>query len=76
LTRSIQDPHNAGARLHLHFGDVTDEPGDYATGESWPVRDFLEEAARRCGVDWRRQVQTDLRYVKPTEVDHADSTDP
>jgi GDPmannose 4,6-dehydratase len=53
-------------------------PADYvvATGESWSVRDFLEEAARHSGVDWQRHVQTDPRYLRPTEVDHllGDST--
>jgi GDPmannose 4,6-dehydratase len=48
------------------------EPADYvvATGESHSVREFLETAANCCGVDWQKAVQTDERYLRPTEVDH------
>lgn len=46
-------------------------PGDYviATGHSRSVRDFLEAAAARVGIDWRRYVDIDPRYYRPTEVD-------
>lgn len=46
-------------------------PGDYviATGESHSVRDFLDQAGARCGVDWTKHVETDPRYFRPTEVD-------
>jgi GDPmannose 4,6-dehydratase len=48
------------------------EPGDYviATGESRSIRDFLDIAARYCGLDWRKSVELDPRYLRPTEVDH------
>jgi GDPmannose 4,6-dehydratase len=48
------------------------DPGDYvvATGESHSVREFLEAAAGRCALDWRNVVETDPRYLRPTEVDY------
>jgi GDPmannose 4,6-dehydratase len=47
------------------------EPDDYvvATGESHSVREFLTIAADRCGLDWKQHVETDSRYLRPTEVD-------
>jgi GDPmannose 4,6-dehydratase len=47
------------------------EPDDYvvATGESHSVREFLDVAAQRCGLNWRDHVETDPRYLRPTEVD-------
>jgi GDPmannose 4,6-dehydratase len=47
-------------------------PDDYvvATGESHSVREFLEVAADRIGIDWRKHVELDPRYLRPTEVDH------
>jgi GDPmannose 4,6-dehydratase len=46
-------------------------PDDYviATGEAHSVREFLEQAAALCGVDWTRHVVLDPRYLRPTEVD-------
>jgi GDPmannose 4,6-dehydratase len=48
------------------------EPDDFvvATGESHSVREFLEEAAQCCGLDWTDHVETDPRYLRPTEVDY------
>jgi len=48
------------------------EAADYvvATGESHSVREFLEAAAQRCGLDWKNVVETDPRYLRPTEVDY------
>ncbi len=48
-----------------------ESPDDYvvATGESHTVQEFLEIAARRAGVDWKRHVTVDPRYFRPTEVD-------
>jgi len=48
------------------------QPGDYvvATGESHSVRQFLDLAADCCGLDWKKFVQSDPRYLRPTEVDH------
>jgi GDPmannose 4,6-dehydratase len=48
------------------------EPDDYviATGESHSVREFLDAAAMVAGIDWKRYVEFDRRYSRPTEVDH------
>ena len=47
------------------------EPDDYvvATGESHSVREFLDLAGERCGLSWKDHVETDPRYLRPTEVD-------
>jgi GDPmannose 4,6-dehydratase len=47
------------------------EPDDYvvATGEARSVKEFLNEAAERLGMDWKPYVQADPRYYRPTEVD-------
>jgi GDPmannose 4,6-dehydratase len=47
------------------------EPDDFvvATGEAHSVREFLDEAAACCGLDWHEFVETDPRYLRPTEVD-------
>jgi GDPmannose 4,6-dehydratase len=54
------------------------EPGDFviATGKSFSVRQFLEEAASSLDLDWRRFVEIDPQYFRPTEVDYllGDST--
>lgn len=46
-------------------------PDDYviATGEAHSVREFAEEAFGLVGLDWRRHVELDPRYLRPTEVD-------
>ncbi|MDH5674599.1 MAG: GDP-mannose 4,6-dehydratase [Myxococcales bacterium] len=48
-----------------------DEPDDYvvATGETHSVREFLELAAVKAGVDLDGRVEIDPRYQRPTEVD-------
>lgn len=48
-----------------------DAPDDYviATGETHSVREFAEEAFGYLGLDWRRHVRKDPRYLRPTEVD-------
>ena len=48
--------------------DVAD---DYviATGESHSVREFLDTAFEYADLDWRRYVEIDERYLRPTEVD-------
>ena len=48
-----------------------EQPDDYviATGETHSVREFLEEAFSRAGMDWRKYVVHDARYVRPSEVD-------
>jgi GDPmannose 4,6-dehydratase len=55
-----------------------DSPADYVvgTGETHSVREFLEESFDYAGLDWRRYVEVDQRYFRPTETDIllADST--
>jgi GDPmannose 4,6-dehydratase len=48
------------------------EPGDYvvATGEAHSVREFLDVAAACCELDWKKFVESDPRYFRPTEVDY------
>jgi GDPmannose 4,6-dehydratase len=48
------------------------EPDDFviATGESHTVREFLELAFQRVGLDWQEFVEVDPRYFRPSEVDH------
>lgn len=48
-----------------------DKPDDYtiATGHSWTVGDFLEEAFRYAGLDLGKYVEIDPKYFRPTEVD-------
>ena len=48
-----------------------DEPDDYvlATGEPHTVKEFVEIAFARAGLDWHNHVKFDERYVRPTEVD-------
>jgi GDPmannose 4,6-dehydratase len=54
------------------------EPGDFviATGEARTIREFLDVAAARLGIDWPRVVEVDQRYFRPSEVHHlcGDST--
>ena len=49
-----------------------EQPDDYvvATGEAHSVRDFLDIAANRLGIDWKKHVEIDPRYFRPTEVDY------
>jgi GDPmannose 4,6-dehydratase len=46
-------------------------PDDYviATGKAHRVRDVVEVAFAEAGLDWRRHVEVDPRYLRPTEVD-------
>ena len=48
-----------------------DTPDDYVvgTGETHSVREFLELAFTRAGLDWREHVKIDPRYMRPAEVD-------
>lgn len=48
-----------------------EKPVDFvlATGEMHSVREFLEEAFRLVGLDWKAYVETDPRYLRPTEVE-------
>jgi GDPmannose 4,6-dehydratase len=40
-----------------------------ATGETHSVREFLEAAFGGLDLDWRDHVETDPRYLRPSEVD-------
>jgi GDPmannose 4,6-dehydratase len=46
-------------------------PDDYviATGKAHSVRDLVELAFAAGGLDWRRHIEVDRRYFRPTEVD-------
>jgi GDPmannose 4,6-dehydratase len=48
-----------------------EKPDDYviATGETHSVRELVECAFAEVGVEWRRHVEIDKRYLRPTEVD-------
>jgi len=48
-----------------------EQPDDYviATGETHSVRDFLDEAFGYVKLDWKKFVEIDPRYYRPTEVD-------
>ncbi|MDQ1424034.1 MAG: GDPmannose 4,6-dehydratase [Acidimicrobiaceae bacterium] len=49
-----------------------DEPDDYvvATGVTWSIRDFLDRAFARVGIDdWTDYVRQDKRFFRPAEVD-------
>jgi GDPmannose 4,6-dehydratase len=48
------------------------EPDDFviATGESHTIREFLDLAFGRVGLDWHEFVEIDPRYYRPSEVDH------
>jgi len=47
------------------------EPDDYvvATGETHSVKECLEVAFGRVGLDWRTFVETEARQIRPAEVD-------
>jgi GDPmannose 4,6-dehydratase len=48
-----------------------EHPDDYviATGENHSVREFLDVAFRHLDLDWKKYVEIDPRYYRPTEVD-------
>lgn len=49
-----------------------EKPDDYvvATGESYSVREFLDESFGLAGLDWQDYVEIDRRYFRPAEVDY------
>jgi GDPmannose 4,6-dehydratase len=49
-----------------------DAADDYvvATGESDSIREFLDIAGEARDLDWRKFVELNLRYLRPTELDH------
>ena len=48
-----------------------DQPDDFviATGTEYSVEDFLGFAFQHVGLDWKKHVKFDERYLRPTEVD-------
>ena len=48
------------------------QPDDYvvASGQAHSVEEFLDCAAARCDLDWKKFVEIDQRYLRPTEVNH------
>ena len=49
-----------------------DNPDDYviATGDTWSIRDFLDEAFLAIGIsDWEPYVKIDPKFIRPAEVD-------
>ena len=48
-----------------------DKPDDYvvATGESHSVREVLDITFGALELDWKKYVEIDPRYFRPTEVD-------
>lgn len=48
-----------------------DKPDDYviATGETHSVREFLELVFKEVGLPYQEYVETDPRYLRPSEVD-------
>jgi GDPmannose 4,6-dehydratase len=49
-----------------------DQPDDYvvATGLAHSVRDLVEVAFSRVGLDWQKYVRVDPAFLRPAEVDH------
>jgi GDPmannose 4,6-dehydratase len=49
-----------------------DQPDDYvvATGIAHSVRDLVEVAFARVGLDWEKFVRVDPAFLRPAEVDH------
>jgi GDPmannose 4,6-dehydratase len=48
-----------------------DHPDDYviATGETHTVKELVEAAFSRVGLDWQEHVEVDPKYFRPAEVD-------
>ncbi|MBI1308989.1 MAG: GDP-mannose 4,6-dehydratase [Proteobacteria bacterium] len=49
-----------------------EKPDDYvvATGQAHSVRDLLDETFALLDLDWKKYVEIDPRYFRPTEVDN------
>jgi GDPmannose 4,6-dehydratase len=49
-----------------------DEPDDYvvATGEAHSVQHLVEIAFAHVGLDWKKHVVVDPKFLRPAEVDH------
>ena len=48
-----------------------DEPDDYviATGETHSVRELIEVAFGHAGLDWKKHVKLDPKFIRPAEVE-------
>jgi len=48
-----------------------DTPDDYvlATNETYTIKEFLDAAFNRVGLDWKKYVVFDKQYLRPAEVD-------
>jgi GDPmannose 4,6-dehydratase len=48
-----------------------DQPDDYviATGETHTVKELVQIAFDRAGLDWERYVKIDPAFMRPAEVD-------
>jgi GDPmannose 4,6-dehydratase len=48
-----------------------EQPDDYviATGETHSVREFVEKVFQKLGLDYKKYVEIDPKYFRPTEVD-------
>lgn len=49
-----------------------EKPEDFviATGESHTVQEFVERAFDHAGLEWKKHVEIDPHYFRPSEVDH------
>ncbi|MDP2990908.1 MAG: GDP-mannose 4,6-dehydratase, partial [Kiritimatiellota bacterium] len=41
-----------------------------ATGKAHSVSDFIEQAFAHAGLDWKRYIVQDPKFIRPAEVDH------
>ena len=48
-----------------------EKPDDYviATGETHSIREFLDLSFGHAGLEWKKYVEIDPHYYRPTEVD-------
>jgi GDPmannose 4,6-dehydratase len=70
---SYRDWGFAGDYVEAMWLMLQQEHGDdyvVATGESHTVRECLDVAFGELGLDWKKYVEIDPRYFRPTEVDH------
>jgi len=47
-----------------------EKPDDYviATGESWPLSEFINCVFSQLGLDWRKHVEIDATFMRPTDI--------
>jgi GDPmannose 4,6-dehydratase len=56
--------------MRLMLAQPTPDDFVVATGEAHSVREFVQVAFDHAGLDWRKHVKSDPRYLRPAEVDH------